>query len=132
MENAEATNEASSGTSALSAGLEGAYGAKALEIMLAMARLAADGKSLTIAEDWGFGSATVIDQDGAHTHVGADHCEAEAENFEAFVNQLHSLLVGKRGLSWVKPSNVELRGSPASSASPSTAPGSAASVPEKG
>lgn len=37
----------------LDALLEGAYGKKALEILLAMVRLAADGKSLTIAEDWG-------------------------------------------------------------------------------
>ncbi len=95
---------------ALSAGLEGAYGGKALEVLLAIAQLAADGKSLTIAEDWGFGSATVIDQDGAHTHVGLDCLDSKQENFVAFVNQLHGLLVGKRGLSWVKQSDVELRG----------------------
>jgi hypothetical protein len=88
------------------AGLEGAYGGKALEILLAMARLAAEGKSLTIAEDWGFGSATVIDQDGAHTHVGCDAAGSELSDFEAFVSQLHGLLVGKHGLAWVKPSNV--------------------------
>lgn len=92
----------------LSAVLEGAYGAKALEILLEMARLAADGKSLTIAEDWGFGSATVSDNDGAHTHVGLDCLGSELANFEAFVSQLHGLLVGKRGLSWVKPSNTKL------------------------
>ena len=56
----ERTTKPDSAASVLSAGLEGTYGAKALEILLAMARLAADGKSLTIAEDWGFGSATVI------------------------------------------------------------------------
>ena len=92
--------------SELSAGLGGVYGAKALDVLLAMARLAANGKRITIAEDWGFGSATVIDQDGAHTHVGCDSAGSEMTNFEAFVSQLHSLLVGKRGLSWVKPSNV--------------------------
>lgn len=105
-ENTNTENEGIGGPSALSAGLEGAYGGKALEILLAMARLAADGKSLTIAEDWGFGSATVIDQDGAHTHVGCDCAGSELTNFEAFVSQLYSLLVGKRGLSWVKSSNV--------------------------
>ena len=102
-----------SATSALSAGLEGAYGAKALEILLAMAHMAADGKSLTIAEDWGFGSATVVDQDGAHTHVGCDSAGSELANLEAFVSQLHGLLVGKRGLAWVKPSNVKVTGAPA-------------------
>lgn len=102
---------ADSARSALSAGLEGAYGVKALDILLAMASLAADGKSLTIAEDWGFGSATVIDQDGAHTHIGCDCAGSELANFEAFVSQLHGLLVGKRGLSWVKPSNASLTGS---------------------
>lgn len=112
MEQTPKVEGASNGTSALSAGLDGVYGAKALDILLAMARLAADGKSLTIAEDWGFGSATVIDQDGAHTHVGCDCAGSELANFEAFVSQLHSLLVGKRGLSWVKPSNAELRGGP--------------------
>lgn len=104
------TTNAHGARSALTAGLGGAYGAKALEILLAMARLAADGKSLTIAEDWGFGSATVIDQDGSHTHVGCDAAGSELANFEAFVSQLHGLLVGKRGLSWVKPSNVEHQG----------------------
>ena len=98
--------------SALSAGLEGAYGAKALDILLEIARLVADGKSLTIAADWGFGSATVIDQDGAHTHVGLDCLDSEQANFEAFVSQLHGLLVGKRGLSWVKPSNGPHEGRP--------------------
>lgn len=92
------------------AGLEERYGGKALEILLVMARLAADGKSLTVAEDWGFGSATVIDQDGAHTHVGCDFADDEEKCFVSFVEQLHSLLVDKRGLSWFKPSNVEVTG----------------------
>jgi hypothetical protein len=99
-----------SAASALSAGLEGVLGWKALDILLVMARLAADGKSLTIAEDYGFGSATVIDQDGAHTHVGIDCLVGDAANFEAFVNQLHSLLIDKRGLAWLKPSNAIAQG----------------------
>lgn len=77
---------------------------KALEILRVFAQTAAEGKSLTIANDWGFGTATVIDQDDAHTHVGADYLESEQRNFEAFVDQLHALLVGNRGLSWVDPS----------------------------
>lgn len=104
------TNEKTpdSAASALSAGLEGAEcGARALEILEALARLAADGKSITIAEDWGFGTATVIDQDGAHSHVGVDCTGSEQEDFRAFVSQLHSLLVGKHGLSWAKPSNAK-------------------------
>ncbi len=108
MEQAPKVEGASSGTSALDDGLEGAKcGARALEILEALARLAADGKSITIAEDWGFGTATVIDQDGAHTHVGLDCLDSEHANFEAFVSQLHGLLVGKRGLAWVKPSNAK-------------------------
>ena len=111
----DAKTKTDSAKSASTAGLGGAYGAKALEILLAMARLAADGKSLTIAEDWGFGSATVIDQDGSHTHVGCDAAGSELANFEAFVIQLHGLLVGKRGLSWVKPSNAPHEGPGAAS-----------------
>lgn len=80
---------------------------KALEILRAMAQMAADGKSLTIAEDWGFGSATVIDQDGAHTHAGADFYDDEQRNFEAFVDGLHELLVNRRGLSWIKSPTLD-------------------------
>ncbi len=81
---------------------------KALEILRVMAQAAADGKSLTIAEDWGLGTATLIDQHGAHTHFGSDNHENEEKNFEAFVNGLHGLLVENRGLSWVKPSNAQV------------------------
>ena len=83
---------------------------KALEILRALADVAAAGNSLTIEEDWGFGSGTLIDQDGAHTHFGSDHGENEEKNFEAFVNGLHGLLVENSGLSWVKPSNAQLTG----------------------
>lgn len=75
----------------------------ALEILRAMARIAADGKSLTIAHDWGFGSATIIDQAGAHTHIGDDIHDNEQRNLEAFIDGLHDVLVKGRGLSWVKP-----------------------------
>lgn len=76
---------------------------KALEILRAIARAAADGNSLTIAHDWGFGSATIIDQSGAHTHIGDDGHDNEQRNLEAFVDGLHDVLVKGRGLSWVKP-----------------------------
>lgn len=78
---------------------------KALEILRALADMATAGNSLTIAGDWGFGTATLIDQDGAHTHFGSNHYENEEKNFEAFVSGLHYLLVESCGLSWVKPSN---------------------------
>ncbi|MBT9167702.1 MAG: hypothetical protein DDT19_01042 [Syntrophomonadaceae bacterium] len=78
---------------------------KALEILRAMAETAANRNSLTISDDWGFGTATLIDQDGAHTYFGNDHSENEVKNFEEFMDGLHSLLVENRGLSWIKPSN---------------------------
>jgi len=75
---------------------------KALEILKALALKAADGKALTIAADWGYGSATVIDQDGAHTHIGCDSHENEQISLDAFIDGLHDLLVCGRGLSFVK------------------------------
>lgn len=76
---------------------------KALEVLRAMAQTAASGKSLTIAEDWGFGSATLLDQDGSHTHFGCDSDElGEERQFETFVDQLHGLLCLGQGLTWVK------------------------------
>lgn len=80
---------------------------KALEILRAIARTAADGNSLTIAHDWGFGSATIIDQSGAHTHIRDDGHDNEQRNLEAFVDGLHDVLVKGRGLSWVKPSEAD-------------------------
>lgn len=106
VEKTQSPEKPDGAASEMIAGLDGDYGAKALEIMLAIARLAANGKSLTIDEDWGFGSATVIDEDGAHTHVGSDSHEDWRKNFTAFVDQLHALLVGERGLSWVKSSSA--------------------------
>lgn len=88
------------------------YEEQALEILLAIAMLVAEGKSVAIEKDWGFGTATLIDQDGAHTHIGLDCLDSEQANFEAFVSQLYGLLVGKRGLAWGKPSNASLRGLP--------------------
>lgn len=81
------------------------YEQKALEILRAMAHCAANGRSLTICEDFGLGSATVVDQDGAHTHVGHDGYDDEQRSIEAFVDGLHDLLVKERGLSRARPSN---------------------------
>jgi len=78
---------------------------KALEILRAIAELSEKGESLTIAHDWGFGSATLINNDGAHTHFGCDSLGSADENFAEFVNQLHSILIIERGLSFVKLEN---------------------------
>lgn len=71
-----------------------------------MAETAAAGNSLTITHDWGFGTATLIDQDGAHTHIGSDTCENADKNFEEFVNELYDILIKNNGLSWVKVSSA--------------------------
>lgn len=76
------------------------YEQKALEILRVIAHMASEGKSLTIAEDWGFGSATVIDHSNAHTHVGYDGHMDEQRGLESLVDGLHELLVNQRGLSW--------------------------------
>lgn len=74
---------------------------KALEVLRAVAMIAAGGKGITISSDWGYGTATVTDSDGAHTHVGVDCWDTDAECLAAFVDGLHDLLVSHRGLSWV-------------------------------
>lgn len=79
-------------------------GIKSLSILRALAQMVADGKSITIAPDWGLGTATVI-IDGMHTHVGNDLCE-EKYQFEMLVDGLFDLLVESRGLSWVKDENA--------------------------
>lgn len=78
-------------------------GVMALAVLRAIADRAAAGNSTTIAHDWGFGSATLVDETGAHTHVGGDWFEDDAAAFEAFVSGLHSSLCGGGGLSWVIP-----------------------------
>ena len=109
MEQKPNENEAACGPSALSVGLDGEYGAKALEILLALAKAVAEGKSFTIAPDWGLGSATLVDETGAHTHIGDDACDDNEEKaLVVFVDGVHGMLVSKRGLSWAKPSNVEV------------------------
>lgn len=70
-------------------------------MLRALANRAADGKSTTIAHDWGFGGGTLIDEAGAHTHFGGDWYESEGEALNAFVSGLHSCLSDGPGLSWV-------------------------------
>ncbi len=76
---------------------------KALEIMEALARMCEKGESITIANDWGYGSGTLIAKDGSHTHFGGDWGEDEAEQFARFVDGLHAMLVHSVGLSWCPP-----------------------------
>ena len=80
-----------------------ALAAKALEVLEALADLVASGEkvSITIAHDWGFGGATLIAPNGAHTHVGGDWGETREENLALFVDGLHEQLVLNAGLSWV-------------------------------
>ena len=77
--------------------------AKAVAVLKALAHRAADGKSTTIAHDWGFGSATVIDESGTHTHCGGDWYERDDAALKAFINGMHSILCVGAGLSWVGP-----------------------------
>ena len=88
---------------------------KAVAILRAIATQAAQGKSLTIANDWGFGSATLI-VDGSHTHIGSDTGMSDGEvlsmsiedqqrfktneerNFAAFVDDFYAVVVKERGL----------------------------------
>ena len=78
-------------------------GATAVAVLSALAHRAAEGKSTTIAKDWGFGSGTVIDETGAHTHFGCDLHEQDEAALKAFIAGLHSLLCeGGAGLSWVR------------------------------
>ena len=71
--------------------------AKALEVLNALAQRAARGETLTIAKDWGYGTATLI-ADGGHAHVGGDYWESAEENFEEFVRGMHDQLCCNRGL----------------------------------
>lgn len=82
---------------------------QALAVLEAIATIVANGGQLTIAEYWGFGSATLISPDGSHTHVGGDWGESREENLGLFVQGLHQLLVEGSGLSWV-PREESARG----------------------
>ena len=76
-------------------------GRAALEIMEALARMCEEGKSLTIAPDWGYGSGTLVDSaNGTHTHFGLDIGDDEDEQLASFVRGLHDQLVKGRGLTW--------------------------------
>jgi hypothetical protein len=74
---------------------------KSLAVIAAIADIVARNEEITIAPDWGYGTATLVRQDGSHTHVGGDHGNTNEENLAMFVNGLHDQLVNNRGLSWV-------------------------------
>lgn len=97
-------------------------GVIALAVMRALAERAAAGKSTTVAHDWGFGSATLIDEEGAHTHVGGDWYDDDAAAFAAFVRGMHGSLCGGGGLSWVTPNARGQAGAEAAGRSGSPGP----------
>lgn len=79
---------------------------RAFEVMAALARMCANGGSITISHDWGFGTGTLTRPDGGHTHFGMDHGEDEAEQLGWFIDGLHGQLVRSQGLSWTKPESA--------------------------
>jgi hypothetical protein len=91
---------------------------KSEEILKAICEIVAreEGR-LTIESDFAdYGAATLIDQDGAHTHVGCRWTEAELAThegkqiaFDNFVRDLHGQLVCGRGLSWCRPESQQVR-----------------------
>jgi hypothetical protein len=76
---------------------------KSTEILKVLAKMCEDGKSITIAPDWGYGSGTLINpDDGSHTHFGLDISDNEEEGLTYFIDGLHNQLVLGNGLSWTK------------------------------
>jgi hypothetical protein len=71
-------------------------------ILRKMLEFANSGKPVTLDEDWGGNSATII-VDGGHTHVGIP---GEDGTWEIFVDNLYNSLHGGPGLSW-HPSSPE-------------------------
>ena len=65
-----------------------------------MATIIADGDSITISPDWGYGTGTITINE-SHTHVGSDTGMTDENLFE-FISGMHRCLknVGV-GLSWV-------------------------------
>ena len=99
-------------TEPLALKLNEGLGVMALAVMRALADRAAAGKSTTISHDWGFGSATLVDETGAHTHFGGDWFDDNEAAFASFVQGLHSSLCAGAGLSWVTPNFAIVPGAP--------------------
>ena len=88
--------------SELSARLGGEATEWAVEVLAALAKRCAEGKSLTFEQDWGYGSGTIVDETGSHTHIGLDMSDmSEDDRLFTFIRDLHSQLCGGCGLGWV-------------------------------
>lgn len=74
---------------------------KSLDILKSIAYRVASGESMTIGPDWGYGSGTLMTNEG-HTHFGLDIGDDEKAQLASFVDGLHGLLVRGQGLSFVK------------------------------
>jgi len=95
--------ENTSGNVRLSDRLGGEATEWAVEVLAALAQRCADGKSLTFEQDWGYGSGTIVDETGSHTHIGLDMEDmTEDDRLFTFIRDLHSQLYGGCGLGWVK------------------------------
>ena len=76
---------------------------KALEIIEAIASMVSEeGGAITISRDLDYGTGTLTDELGCHTHIGSPGLEGKAA-FESFMNGLHGQLVRGTGLSWYRP-----------------------------
>lgn len=84
-------------------------GRLALAVIDRIGQRAANGERLTIYQDWGYGTATLITSDGSHTHVGDDTGENTQENLAMLILGLHGQLVEGQGLSWVHPQDREVQ-----------------------
>jgi hypothetical protein len=84
-------------------------GRLALAVIDHIGKRASSGEQLTIAPDWGYGTATLITGDGSHTHVGGDTGESTHENLAMLILGLYDQLVGGQGLSWVHPRDREVQ-----------------------
>jgi hypothetical protein len=84
-------------------------GRLALAVINDIGKRAANGEQLTIAPDFGYGTATLITGDGNHTHVGGDTGENTQENLAMLIVGLFDQLVEGQGLSWVDPRNREVQ-----------------------
>jgi hypothetical protein len=75
---------------------------KSYEILKKIAEMIADGQSIKFEQDWGFGTGTIVFDDGGHTHVGLDISENQEENLQYFIDSVYGLFIKGSGLSIVK------------------------------
>jgi len=84
-------------------------GRLALAVIDHIGQRVAAGERLTIYQDRGYGTATLITSDGSHTHVGDDTGKNTQENLAMLICGLFDQLVEGRGLSWVDPRDREVQ-----------------------